>query len=99
MRYLAILAALLPAILADPIEEISVTLVTNLVGLEMTSPDSVVRNSAQPTEKKTFYGSDYAVVGIMYFTETGVPQSAAYQWGGGSGVSRYLNFHEEPIMY
>jgi hypothetical protein len=76
MKYLTVLAALLPTILATPIGyDFRVNLITSISDLAMTTPSGTTITHDFPLDTHEHDTETLNVVGFMMFTETGVPQT------------------------
>jgi hypothetical protein len=83
MIYLALLAALLPAIVAEPIGyDFKVNLITSIEDLSMTSPDGTNISYSTASERHEHHNKTLSVVAHMTFTETDIPQSRKVKFGG-----------------
>jgi len=83
MIYLTLLAALLPAIVAEPIGyDFKVNLITSIKDLSMTSPDGTNISYSTALEKHDHHNETLSVVAYMNFTETDIPQSRKVRFGG-----------------
>jgi hypothetical protein len=83
MIYLILLAALVPAIVAQPIGyDFKVNLITSIEDLSMTSPDGTNISYSTASEKHDHHNETLSVVAHMTFTETDIPQSRKVKFGG-----------------
>jgi hypothetical protein len=83
MIYLTLLAALIPAIVAEPIGyDFKVNLITSIKDLSMTSPDGTNISYSTALEKHDHHNETLSVVAHMTFTETDIPQSRKVKFGG-----------------
>jgi hypothetical protein len=83
MKYLDLLVAVLPAIVAEPIGyDFKVNLITSIKDLSMVSPSGNNISYSNATEKHDHHGDTLSVVGDMTFTETNIPQSRKVRFGG-----------------
>jgi hypothetical protein len=82
MRYLTLLVALLPTILATPIGyNFRVNLITSISDLAMTTPSGTAITHDFPLDTHEHETETLNVVGFMIFTETGVPQTYKVEFG------------------
>jgi hypothetical protein len=83
MIYLTLLAALLPAIVAEPFGyDFKVNLITSIKDLSMTSPDGTDISYSTASERHDHHNETLSVVAHMTFNETHVPQSRKVKFGG-----------------
>jgi len=82
MKYLTLLATLLPTILATPIGyNFRVNLITSISDLAMTTPSGTTITYDFPLDTHEHETETLNVVGFMVFTETGVPQTYKVEFG------------------